>query len=54
MLADSGKKLVIPVLCTILVIPVLRPAASYYPDNLFTVVATNLLIDRMELHLASF
>ena len=30
-LEDSGKILVIPVLCTILVIPVLWPAASYYP-----------------------
>jgi hypothetical protein len=30
-LEDSGTILVLPVLCTILVIPVSRPAASYYP-----------------------
>jgi hypothetical protein len=29
-IADTGKILAIPVLCTILVIPVLRTAASYY------------------------
>jgi hypothetical protein len=49
-IADTGR------FWEILVIPVLqiRPAASYYPDDLFSVVATNLLIDGMELHLASF
>jgi hypothetical protein len=35
---DSGKILVIPVLCTILVIPVSRPAASYYPNILIQVL----------------
>jgi hypothetical protein len=32
-LEDTGKILVLPVLCTSIVIPVSRPAASYYPEN---------------------
>jgi hypothetical protein len=30
-LEDTGKILVIPVLCTSIVVPVSRPASSYYP-----------------------
>jgi hypothetical protein len=30
-LEDTGKILVLPVLCTSIVVPVSRPAASYYP-----------------------
>jgi hypothetical protein len=30
-IADTGKILVLPVLCTSIVVPVSRPAASYYP-----------------------
>jgi hypothetical protein len=30
-LEDTGKILVLPVLCTSIVVPVTRPAASYYP-----------------------
>jgi hypothetical protein len=30
-LEDTGKILVFPVLCTSIVVPVSRPAASYYP-----------------------
>jgi hypothetical protein len=32
-LEDTGKILVLPVLCTSIVVPVSRPAASYYPLN---------------------
>ena len=32
-LEDTGKILVIPVLCTSIVVPVSRPASSYYPKN---------------------
>jgi hypothetical protein len=31
-IADTGKILVIPVLCTSIVVPVSRPASSYYPN----------------------
>jgi hypothetical protein len=34
-LEDTGKILVLPVLCTSIVVPVSRPAASYYPKSLF-------------------
>jgi hypothetical protein len=37
-IADTGKILVLPVLYTILVIPVLRPAASYYPKSLLPLI----------------
>jgi hypothetical protein len=33
-LEDTGKILVLPVLCTSIVVPVSRPAASYYPSYL--------------------
>jgi hypothetical protein len=29
--ADTGKILILPLLCTSIVVPVSRPAASYYP-----------------------
>ena len=31
-LEDTGKILVLPELCTSIVVPVSRPAASYYPN----------------------
>jgi hypothetical protein len=34
-LEDTGKILVLPVLCTSIVVPVSRPAASYYPTSLY-------------------
>ena len=40
-LEDTGKILVLPVLCTSIVVPVSRPAASYYP-NVFFVIAGGL------------
>jgi hypothetical protein len=33
----TGKILVLPVLCTSIVVPVSRPAVSYYPEVSFTV-----------------
>ena len=35
-LEDTGKILVLPVLCTSIVVPVSRPAASYYPIKLLS------------------
>jgi hypothetical protein len=32
-LEDTGKILVLPVLCTSIVVPVSQPAASYYPAS---------------------
>jgi hypothetical protein len=36
-LEDNGKILVLPVLCNSIVVPVSRPAASYYPKCLYQV-----------------
>jgi hypothetical protein len=41
-LEDTGKILVLPVLCTSIVVPVSRPAASYYPNILTGVVRKNI------------
>ena len=40
MLEDTGKILVLPVLSTSIVVPVSRPAASYYPQNIIEIAET--------------
>jgi hypothetical protein len=40
-LEDTGKILVLPVLCTSIVVPVSRPTASYYPYILLRKILGN-------------
>ena len=44
-LEDTGKILVLPELCTSIVVPVSRPAASYYPIKLSQIATLKIYCD---------